>query len=107
MKRFFIIFALVSLIFTLRSMKASAQDLILTTEDRIIEAIVKRIADDYVLYKTYDNPNGPLYEIMTSQIVKISFDNGSERVFNKPSEIKNRDIVRNRNVQTVRKCSCT
>ncbi len=70
-------------IMTSLAMKSStcafAQDLILTTEDKIIEAIIHKITSECVTYKTYDNPDGPLHEIKKSRILRISFDNSLER----------------------------
>lgn len=84
MKRTIIAFTLVSAIFILRPTLASAQDLILTTEDKIIEAIIQRITDNTITYKMYDNPDGPTYETSTTKIVKICFENGTEQKFSNP-----------------------
>ena len=51
---------------------AFAQDIILMTDSEVIEATVIEINDDQVVYKAYDNPDGPVYKISASKISKIS-----------------------------------
>ncbi len=60
---------------------AFAQDIILMTDSEVIEATVIEINDDQVVYKTYDNPDGPVYKMSASKISKITFANGTEEVF--------------------------
>ncbi|MGI6073807.1 MAG: hypothetical protein ACOYEA_04095 [Fermentimonas sp.] len=62
---------------------AYSQDYIYTIENRNpIEAVVFEINDMDVLYKTFDNPNGPDYRISVTRVMKIVFENGTERYFN-------------------------
>ena len=61
----------------------SAQDIILTRDSDIIEANVQEISDDVIIYKAFDNPDGPLYRMATSKIIKIKFKNGTEQTFNR------------------------
>ena len=58
-----------------------AQDVIHTVDLRPIEAKVLEITDDYVRYKTFDNLEGPDYRISVSRIIRIVFENGTEKVF--------------------------
>ncbi len=60
---------------------AFAQDIILMTDSEVIEATVIEINDDQVVYKAYDNPDGPVYKMSASKISKITFANGTEEVF--------------------------
>ena len=58
-----------------------AQDIIHTLDQRPIEAKVLEITDDYVRYKTFDNLDGPDYRMSVSRILRIVFENGTEKLF--------------------------
>lgn len=60
---------------------AFAQDIIHTIDGRSIEAKVLEINDDDVLYKTFDNLDGPDYRMSVSRVVRIVFQNGTEKSF--------------------------
>ncbi len=62
--------------------ETAAQDIIITVDAERIEAVVSEIGEDYVLYKTFDNQNGPDYRISASKVMKIRFANGTEKIFN-------------------------
>ena len=62
-----------------------AQDIIHTVDLRSIEANVLEITDDYVRYKTFDNLEGPDYRMSVSRIIRIVFENGTEKVFTQTS----------------------
>ena len=53
-----------------------AQDIIHTYDSAPIKAKVLEIGDDYMYYKTWDNPDGPLYNMSLSRVLKIVFENG-------------------------------
>ncbi|MCM1176978.1 MAG: hypothetical protein NC308_11785 [Clostridium sp.] len=59
----------------------SAQDYIHTVDTKPIAAKVTEIGEEYVIYRTYDNLNGPDYRISTWRILKIVFENGTEKIF--------------------------
>lgn len=59
----------------------SAQDYIHTVDTKPIAAKVTEIGEDYVLYKTFDNPEGPNYRIPSWRVTKIVLENGTEHVF--------------------------
>jgi hypothetical protein len=61
--------------------KAFAQDVIHTVEGRSIEAKVLEINDKDVLYKTFDNLDGPDYRMSVTRIIRIVFQNGTEKSF--------------------------
>ena len=63
---------------------ASAQDVILTRDGQIITAVVSEISDAEIVYKTFDNQEGPNYKIATANVQKIRFANGTEQVFAAP-----------------------
>ena len=68
------------------SSRLSAQDIILTTDDEIISAVISEIGDDSIVYKKADNPDGPNFRINTSRVVKIQFANGTTQEFNNKSQ---------------------
>lgn len=59
----------------------SAQDYIYTVDTSPIAAKVSEIGEDYVIYKTFDNLNGPNYRLATWKILKIVFENGTQKTF--------------------------
>ena len=58
-----------------------AQDVILTQDGDIIMAVVTEISDAEIVYKAFDNQEGPNYKIATSKVQKIRFVNGTEQTF--------------------------
>lgn len=66
--------------------KANAQDIILTNDGQIITAVISEISDADIVYKSFDNQEGPNYRIATSKVQKIRFSNGTEQVFAQPEQ---------------------
>ena len=62
--------------------RLSAQDIILTTDNELISAVISEIGDESIVYKKADNPDGPNFRINTSRVVKIQFANGTTQEFN-------------------------
>ncbi len=60
---------------------ALAQDMIHTFDGAPIQTKVLEISDTQVIYKTWDNLEGPDYRMSTSRIARIVFANGTEKVF--------------------------
>lgn len=60
----------------------SAQDKVYTTDNRVIEAKVLEISEVELIYKAFDNPDGPRYRMPLHKVFKIVFANGSTQVFN-------------------------
>lgn len=60
---------------------AFAQDIIHTIDGRSIEAKVLEINDDDILYKTFDNLEGPDYRMSVTRVACIVFQNGTEKSF--------------------------
>jgi len=61
--------------------KGFAQDIIHTLDSNPIEAKVIEITDTDVRYKTFDNQEGPDYRIALRRVVRIVFENGTEKIF--------------------------
>jgi hypothetical protein len=62
-----------------------SQDIIHTFDSAPIEAKVLEIGESSILYKAYNNPDGPNYRMSVDRIVRIVFENGTERVFARPN----------------------
>lgn len=58
-----------------------SQDKIFQHNKQIIEAKIVSIGLDEIVYKPYDNLNGPTYSIAKDKVAKIVFENGKMEVF--------------------------
>lgn len=58
-----------------------AQDIIHKIDGQTIEAKVLQITDENILYKTFDNLDGPDYLISVDRVTRIVFENGTEKTF--------------------------
>ena len=58
-----------------------AQDVIVLKNGNEINAIVLEVGIDNVKYKRFDNPNGPNYTLLQSAILMITYENGTQDVF--------------------------
>jgi hypothetical protein len=67
--------ALVALLVTLFSMTANAQDKIVRTDGKEIQAKILGIDSKYIRYKRFNNPDGPDYFIFRSEVSKIAYEN--------------------------------
>lgn len=59
----------------------AAQDVIYPIHAHPIEAHVLEITDDFIFYKTFDNPEGPDYRMSLGRVARIVFENGTEKIF--------------------------
>lgn len=60
----------------------SAQDKIITKDAESIDAVILEVNLDDVRYRKADNPEGPVYRILKSDISTIIYGNGYVEVFN-------------------------
>lgn len=60
---------------------ASAQERIFKKNGEIIEAKLSLINSDIIVFKRYDNPNGPEYTIPKGEVAKIVYSNGMQDIF--------------------------
>ena len=58
-----------------------AQDKIYKTDNSIIEAKVKKVDPASIVYKRFDNQDGPEYTILKKEVVKIIYQNGVTDIF--------------------------
>ena len=75
------------------AVNSSAQDVILTRDGQIITAIVSEISDTEVVYKSFDNQEGPTYRISAANVQKIRFSNGTEQEFAAPAPVQQQQYV--------------
>lgn len=74
----------IDVLFMLFSISNSfGQDIILMKDSELVRAKITKITNDIVQYNRYDNLDGPLYELPTSLIAKIDFENGTSTSFSK------------------------
>lgn len=64
------------------SMYAGAQDKIITKDAESIDAVILEVNLEDVTYRKADNPEGPVYRILKSDISTIIYGNGHVEVFN-------------------------
>lgn len=64
-----------------------AQDIIVTTDARKIEAKISEVSKSEIRYKEFDNLDGPTFVMGTKEISSIIYSNGKVVVYNQPSEI--------------------
>jgi uncharacterized protein YcfL len=58
-----------------------SQDIITKKTAEDIEANVLEVTTSEVKYKRFDNPNGPTFALLKSEILMIRYENGSKDVF--------------------------
>lgn len=68
-------------LFILLGGSVSAQDMIHTMDGCVIEAEVLEIGERDILYKAFDNPDGPDYRLSTARVAYIVFENGTRQDF--------------------------
>ena len=58
-----------------------AQDIITLKSGEEIKALVQKVGVSEVEYKKFENPNGPTYTLLKSNIFMIKYENGEKDVF--------------------------
>ena len=76
-----IIFSL--LIFFLATLSFS-QDIIKQVNGSVVQSKILEVGQTEVKYKRFDNPDGPTYTILKSDIQNITYQNGTVDLFNEP-----------------------
>lgn len=74
-----------------------AQDVIVKKDGSTIPSKVLEIGQDDIIYKRYDQPNGPTYSIKKSEIQSINYQNGAKDTFSPSSREANRFLPNNQN----------
>ncbi len=63
------------------ALAVNAQDRIFFNDSRIVDAVIDEVGDNYVYYRLYGNPNGPVCSTATYNVFKIVYENGEEQFF--------------------------
>lgn len=75
-----------------------AQDIIVKKDGSTIAAKVLEITQNEIKYKKFNNQNGPIYNILKTEVFSINYSNGSKDVFNSTNSSEvNRSINYTRN----------
>lgn len=67
----------------------SAEDIIVLNNGDIIKANVLEIGVTEIKYKKISNPNGPIYNLLKSEVLSINFDNGEKETFEANDKLLN------------------
>jgi hypothetical protein len=59
-----------------------SQDIITTKSGEDILAKILEIGHTEIKYKKFDNPGGPVYVLLKSDVLMIRYDNGTKEIFN-------------------------
>lgn len=60
-----------------------AQDTIITNTNEHISSKITEVTTTEIKYQKMDNPDGPLFSILKSDVTKVVYENGTSDVFNK------------------------
>ncbi len=60
----------------------SAQDIIFRQDGSEIQAKVSEVTTSEIVYKKWDNPEGPIFRIKKNEVFMIRFENGTKEMFN-------------------------
>jgi hypothetical protein len=64
------------------SFAVRAQDIVVKTNGDQIKVKVAEITTEVIRYRNFDQPNGPIRVIGIKEVFKITYENGTEEVFN-------------------------
>jgi hypothetical protein len=81
-----------------------AQDIILKRNGDEIKAKVQEVGITEIKYKKFDNPDGPMYTILKSEVFLIKYENGTKDVFKAEEPVqpaKNQQVETQQNAQPV------
>lgn len=65
-------------------------DLLYKKDKSIIETIIVEVSDNEILYRRFDNPQGPIQSIKKSNVAKIVYTNGETEELIEPDNIPNK-----------------
>lgn len=82
-------FLVFSLFITTFFSEVLAQDIITFTNADEVEAIIKEINENEIIYKKYSNPNGPIYKVNKDNVFFIKYENGEKEIFSSIQNVKN------------------
>ena len=85
------------LAFVFTTLSVKAQDLIILKDGNEISAKVMEVNQAEIKYKKFDNPEGPSYSVLKSDVFMIRYKNGTKDIIN---TIKEPEQKVNQNIQT-------
>ena len=65
-----------------------AQDIIVTKDSKRIDAKIEEIGTTEIKYRKANNPNGPLFVMLVSEVESIIYENGEVQSFSQSSKVK-------------------
>lgn len=65
-----------------------SQDIITKKTNEVINAKVLEVKVLEITYKKFDNPDGPIYTILKSEVLKIQYENGTIDIFKQADDDK-------------------
>ena len=83
------------LVFILMTAPIFAQDIIVTTDAKKIEAQILEVSKSEIKYKEYDNLDGPTFIISTDEISSIIYKNGKVVLYNQSEETSSNEGQKN------------
>jgi hypothetical protein len=83
-------------ILSIFSFDAKCQDIIITLSGDEIKTKVIEITSAELKYKKYENINGPIYNILKSDVLMVKYENGSKDIFT--TNITNVPSLKNENI---------
>lgn len=69
-----------------------AQDVIVFKNSDSIQAIVVEVGEEQLVYKRFDNPDGPIYKKEIKSISKIKYKNGTVDLFNVEKKVASSQV---------------
>jgi len=81
-----IIFTVLTSIFTFTL--CFSQDIITKKTSEDIQAKVLEVSTTEIKYKKSDNPNGPIFTILKSEVLMVRYENGTKDIFNEEKKIE-------------------
>ncbi|NTW32804.1 MAG: hypothetical protein HGB12_09295 [Bacteroidetes bacterium] len=89
MKKIFISIFIVFIAFT----HSFSQDVITKKTEENLQAKVLEIGPTEIKYKRFDNPDGPTYTILKSDVIMIRYENGSKDIFDEDQYVNNTSTI--------------
>jgi len=77
---------LVAFVAVIAIARVAGQDVIYRNDGSEIKAKVVEITTDAIKYRNFDQPSGPIRNILTSDVFMIIYEDGTKEVYKKPSD---------------------
>jgi len=77
------------------SLQTLAQDIIIKSDGSEIKALVEEITYDFIKYKNFDQPEGPIRNIALIDVFMIIYKNGSREIIKNPEKNLDSRLLKN------------